>query len=540
MKKFFLSFVALFLFFPQLTQALMSPEELQEKVWSDPNYYERLADWETFEYLPFGYAKDKNFVYHLFKIPGADPKTFEVLTSGYAKDRKNLYYDWYKLEKADVHHFIIEDSYLISKNVVYYFERELPEADPQTFRATEDYAIDKNFVYLEGQKVEGIDTQTFKAIDTSMCLYGIDKHNVFTFCRKENAAYREINPYEITKLDYMDPATFEYLGSYYIKDKNGVYYKNKKLEGSDPVTFLTMFGDYSKDKNNVYYKDQKIEGADAKTFYVLVDYCGKTGTVGTWGQEICEDFSIDKNYTYKQGQRYKPLSEFFQEHPGAKAEAEDKLNRVFYDVPSTSPLHALAAKAKEQGWISGYPEGTLYPTSYVNRAEFAKMVILAFGKELLPIPPGTTNIFPDTPAHEWYSSTLYTALKSGIMTGYPDGTAKPANTINKVEALRVVLEMLGEDYTQTEPQYQDTAKNQWYSKYTAFSLSQNPPLLPADSSGILHPAQELTRGEAIELISKVLVLREANLNTSADKSVTLQTGKALRKDPLSFIILNIP
>lgn len=186
---------------------------------------------------------------------------------------------------------------------------------------------------------------------------------------------------------------------------------------------------------------------------------------------------------------------------------DKEITDLFKDLSINDPLFETVYTAKAEGWVSGYPDGTIRPQNPINRAEFAKMVILAFGKELLPIPSGTTNVFPDAPANLWYSPTLYTALKLNLMSGYPDGTAKPERTVNKVEALKIVLNMLGRQYIEIEPQYKDTESNQWYSKYTAFSYSQEPSLLPSDDVGNLNPAKELTRGEAIELITRVLRLR---------------------------------
>lgn len=174
---------------------------------------------------------------------------------------------------------------------------------------------------------------------------------------------------------------------------------------------------------------------------------------------------------------------------------------LFIDLPEGHDLYHTVYKAKADGWLNGYPDSSIRLDNSINRAEFAKLVIKAFQEEEIKIPAGTDYIFPDVAASEWYASTLYTATKLGLMSGYPDGNAKPEQTIIKVEALKIVLELLGEEYSKSNSQYQDTESNQWYSPYTDFAKRFG--LFDVEQDK-LFPAKNITRGEAIELISKVL------------------------------------
>ena len=60
--------------------------------------------------------------------------------------------------------------------------------------------------------------------------------------------------------------------SFFIKDKNNVYYQGRKFEGADPKTFKALGDNLFKDKNNVYSDTKKIKGVDVKTFKVLGNY----------------------------------------------------------------------------------------------------------------------------------------------------------------------------------------------------------------------------------------------------------------------------
>lgn len=183
------------------------------------------------------------------------------------------------------------------------------------------------------------------------------------------------------------------------------------------------------------------------------------------------------------------------------------LESYFKDLSLNDPPFSRVYDAKAQGWLDGYPDNTVRLNNKINRAEFAKLVIKAFKQQEITPAPGIVNIFPDASAQAWYGSTLYTALQLKLVTGYPDGMARPEKNINKLEALKVVLKMLGKDYSKKDIQYADTLPDQWYSGYTNFSLSHEPSLLPSDQNGNLNPTHEITRGEAIELISRILELK---------------------------------
>ena len=174
---------------------------------------------------------------------------------------------------------------------------------------------------------------------------------------------------------------------------------------------------------------------------------------------------------------------------------------VFSDISIEIDLFNTVLKAHTQGWISGYPDGTIRLDSPVNRAEFAKMLMLAFDKG-----EGDKNNlqkFPDVLINEWYAGVLSKAVELGTMQGYPDGKMRPGNTINQAEALKMALEIITDDFEEKE-------EEEWYERYIRYAKSE------IDQSCAVAACQELeflndkdygkemTRGDCIMLISKVL------------------------------------
>ena len=73
------------------------------------------ADYKTFEYLDFLYAKDKNHIYYNEQVfPAADPKTFEVLKRAVAKDARHIFVGNTIFEGPDVKSFKAVDKAKVS------------------------------------------------------------------------------------------------------------------------------------------------------------------------------------------------------------------------------------------------------------------------------------------------------------------------------------------------------------------------------------------------------------------------------------------
>ncbi|MBU0727253.1 S-layer homology domain-containing protein, partial [Patescibacteria group bacterium] len=158
------------------------------------------------------------------------------------------------------------------------------------------------------------------------------------------------------------------------------------------------------------------------------------------------------------------------------------------------------------GIFSGTAEGNLELDREINRAEVTKVMLEAFG-----IGEGTTSntVFPDVPLEgEWFSTYVYRALNNEIVGGYPDGYFRPANTINRVELIRIFLEASGADYSTVPTNYTlwhdvtVTPDTQWFIAYANYAFFND--LL--DNNGNLNPAQAMTRMDVIRLLYRSSLL----------------------------------
>jgi hypothetical protein len=85
----------------------------------------------------------------------------------------------------------------------------------------------------------------------------------------------------------------------------------------------------------------------------------------------------------------------------------------------------------EKGIIAGYPDGTFRPDQPVNRAEFAALLTKAF--DLTPTREAST--FRDVPKKFWGASVIDKAYRAGFLAGYPNKTFGPKQNILRIESL---------------------------------------------------------------------------------------------------------
>lgn len=159
----------------------------------------------------------------------------------------------------------------------------------------------------------------------------------------------------------------------------------------------------------------------------------------------------------------------------------------FFDVFGTEFASAIGT-LENKGIVSGYPDGTFKPDFEINRAEFTKIVVNAFG-----ITPSGMYCFLDV-KDEWFAPYVCAARSMGIINGYPDGTFGPEKNINMVEALKIIME------TAWGVKFQADPGQDWYYPYVMYAVKT-----PLDF--ILYRndyGDNVTRGEMAEMIFRLL------------------------------------
>ncbi len=171
----------------------------------------------------------------------------------------------------------------------------------------------------------------------------------------------------------------------------------------------------------------------------------------------------------------------------------------FSDVPSSHPNYAAIMDLKARGIISGYPDGTFKPDQVVNRVEALKIILL--GAEIV-VPNNTgTGGFSDTLASEWYSKYLLKAKELGIINGYPDGTFKPTQTVNLVENLKMLINAHNINLDTISVPENPFADAFKDQWYAKFvEYAKEHHWITGDAQNMIYPSQGMTRGKLAQLL----------------------------------------
>ena len=94
----------------------------------------------------------------------------------------------------------------------------------------------------------------------------------------------------------------------------------------------------------------------------------------------------------------------------------------FADVSQDHPAYTAIEKLKEIGILQGYDDGTFKPEKTVNRAEAVKIIVAPLLSEKQLL-EATTTVYEDVPAGVWYLPYIEWARQAlGIIDGPPEKT----------------------------------------------------------------------------------------------------------------------
>lgn len=191
----------------------------------------------------------------------------------------------------------------------------------------------------------------------------------------------------------------------------------------------------------------------------------------------------------------------------------DELSQ-FSDIDAGHVNYYAINLAANGGVVQGYEDGTFGPDKPVNRAELIKIIVEYVSPE--PDPELYHNCFNDI-NQEWYAPYVCFAKEElGIVQGYDDDTYRPANEVNRVEAIKIISQaLLADEYRPTLttdelaiPMPVDLDISQWYADDMRFVIlkelvdgyhvTQN-----ADGTLNFHPGDAMTRKEVVEMLYRI-------------------------------------
>ncbi|NOU77801.1 family 43 glycosylhydrolase [Paenibacillus sp. LMG 31459] len=113
----------------------------------------------------------------------------------------------------------------------------------------------------------------------------------------------------------------------------------------------------------------------------------------------------------------------------------------FSDVAPGSLYYRDIMKALLSGYVSGYSDGTFGPDKAVSRQEAAVMLYRMFQLDASAAAAGPTDA---EQLPQWSREAVLTLLDDGFLSGYEDGSFKGTRFVTRAEALRMIGNLSGQ------------------------------------------------------------------------------------------------
>ena len=189
--------------------------------------------------------------------------------------------------------------------------------------------------------------------------------------------------------------------------------------------------------------------------------------------------------------------------PNIDVTLKDKTNSVNGKTDTNGQV--IMPLSEHKSYIVGYPDGTFLPDDDMSRAEAAAIFARLISEEKGETISGKSS-FKDTDKNGWYADYIGYLEKYKIIEGYNDSTFKPDAPVTRAECVAMLVryyslfnEVKKGGYT---VKYTDVDKKYWAYDDIAKAVSIG--FISGYDDGTFRPADNVTYEQAITMIFNVL------------------------------------
>ena len=212
---------------------------------------------------------------------------------------------------------------------------------------------------------------------------------------------------------------------------------------------------------------------------------------------LMSKFSVEAVYFLKNGKIPESLTPLYTKMKSeilANEEIMFKISAMFLDQREFSWAMPAIEFLVDSGIIKGYPDKTFRGNANITRAEFTKMVIMAFVGNNTE----SGSSFDDVKKDDWFYSYVSTATEEGIVKGLSENIFAPNQNITRQD-MAVIINNTIKKKGAGEIGFSDAAEISDYAKEAVLVLSKLG-IINGMGDGTFAPKQNATRAQAAMMI----------------------------------------
>jgi len=157
---------------------------------------------------------------------------------------------------------------------------------------------------------------------------------------------------------------------------------------------------------------------------------------------------------------------------------------------------SLLVTGGHKTYMNGYAGALFLPESIMTRAEASQMLYNLLAAK----PPVAESRFSDVSLSQWYGTAVNALAKSGVLSGYTDGTFLPNNTITRAEFVTALTRCFS--LNEGTASFTDVPETHWAYKYIAAATSMG--WISGMGNGLFQPDRGIRRCEAVTVMNLAL------------------------------------
>lgn len=248
---------------------------------------------------------------------------------------------------------------------------------------------------------------------------------------------------------------------------------------------------------NDYVEEGSVVKAPVRFSNVRVYDNGGYWTFIQWAPEKFENVKLDGNYTFVGTWTWNEEESTPNTKPEQKPDPKpDKPGGNFIPGWTGEEKPDVKETGRHIAYIKGYPDDTIRPDRQITRAEAATLIARLEG---LDMSNNNRPSFTDVESN-WYNSAINVVTKKGLMQGYPDGNFKPNAPITRTEFAQLIKNINKKSYVNKGLPFEDV-KGHW--GYDAIDKAYRTGLITGYPDGTFKPDREITRGEVARIANNL-------------------------------------